>query len=157
MVTTFWEPACPAHWGRWVNYHQTSFPAAVYCPSERKCCSDEQPKPRSSLWKGWGNWVVICLPKNKYLWFIIFQCTFYVSLALLYLQFFQPHGDFTINWRLKCHLLPSFRWPITSEETVLFAKRVPWFHSNDSVPEIAVQRGAFAATVKVATSEIWDF
>ena len=49
----------------------------------------------------------------------------------------------------------AFRWPITSEETVLFAKRVPWFHSNDSVPEIAVQRGAFAATIKVATSEIF--
>ena len=47
----------------------------------------------------------------------------------------------------------AFRWPITSEETVLFAERIPWFHSNDSALEIAVQRGAFAATLKVATSE----
>ena len=36
---------------------------------------------------------------------------------------------------------------------MLFAERIPWFHSNESVPEIAVQRGAFAATLKVATSQ----
>ena len=36
---------------------------------------------------------------------------------------------------------------------MLFAERIPWFHSNDSVPELAVQRGAFAATLKVATSQ----
>ena len=47
---------------------------------------------------------------------------------------------------------PSFplRWPITSQETVLFAERIPWFHSIDSVKELAAQRGAFAATLKVA-------
>ena len=46
---------------------------------------------------------------------------------------------------------PSFllRWPITSQETVLFAERIPWFHSIDSVKELAAQRGAFAATLKV--------
>ena len=42
------------------------------------------------------------------------------------------------------------RWPITSQETVLFSERIPWFHSIDSVKELAAQRGAFAATLKVA-------
>ena len=50
---------------------------------------------------------------------------------------------------------PSFvylpRWPITSQETVLFAERIPWFHSIDSMKELAAQRGAFAATLKVAS------
>jgi len=42
------------------------------------------------------------------------------------------------------------RWPITSEEMMVFAKRIPWFHSSDSVPEIVIQRGAIAATIKVS-------
>ena len=33
---------------------------------------------------------------------------------------------------------------------MLFAERIPWFHSIDSVKELAAQRGAFAATLKVA-------
>ena len=54
--------------------------------------------------------------------------------------------------RLQVQKNPSFplRWPITREETVLFAERIPWFHSIDSVKELAAQRGAFAATLKVA-------
>jgi len=42
------------------------------------------------------------------------------------------------------------RWPITSEEMMVFAKRIPWFHSNDSAPEIVIQRGAIDATIKVS-------
>ena len=41
------------------------------------------------------------------------------------------------------------RWPITSQETVLFGERIPWFDNIDSVKELAAQRGAFAATLKV--------
>ena len=35
---------------------------------------------------------------------------------------------------------------------MLFAERIPWFHSIDSVKELAAQRGAFAATLKVDSS-----
>ena len=35
---------------------------------------------------------------------------------------------------------------------MLFAERIPWFHSIDSVKELAAQRGAFSATLKVDSS-----
>ena len=46
----------------------------------------------------------------------------------------------------------TLRWPITSQESVIFSERIPWFHSPDSLKELAAQRGAFAATLTVCLS-----